>query len=160
MSNTLTLIGKPAPDFSAVAQHNETVHLADFQGKKHVILFFVKTYSCTPCRHHVRHLGKLYDKFLALDTEIVVILQGDKIDVQGFADVTDAPFPVLGDRGADIYDMFGLRESLNYTRPGSIIVDKDGKVRYARNAMYSWGWRGETDVLLEQLEEIQADKVA
>jgi len=43
--NTELNEGSPAPDFELVVSGGQTVRLADYKGKSHVVLFFVREYN-------------------------------------------------------------------------------------------------------------------
>jgi len=141
-----------APDFSLIAHNATPIRLADFQNKSHVVLFFVRTYTCYSCREHVRHLGRMYNQFKEQNAEVLVILNADMVSAQGYADVTQAPFLVLADPTHQIYELFGLgKHFLLSTRTGSVVVDKTGAITYIKSAANPWGWRHESTTLLEHL---------
>ncbi len=147
----------PAPDFTLTGHNDKTYSLSDFLGKKNVILFFVRTYACMLCREHTRHLGKIYSQIQDKDTEVLVILNSDKLGAQGYADVTNAPFPVLADPDHQVYDLYGLNKLIVLsTRTGSVIVDKAGNLSYLRNSVFPWGWSTENENLLAHLDKISA----
>ncbi len=151
------LLGQAAPDFALKDQHGQTIQLADYAGQKNLILFFVRTYACYACREHVRQLARLYERIQAQDGEVLVILNGDEIAVQGYADICDTPFPVLADPNHRIYEQFGLDKVFLFsTRTASVVVDKSGTVRYIRSAVNPWGWRTESQDLIAHLEDKQS----
>lgn len=43
--NTELDTGSPAPDFELMANTGQKIRLADFKGKSHVVLFFVREYN-------------------------------------------------------------------------------------------------------------------
>ena len=157
MPDTLTepQIGELAPNFTLKSHAGETISLEDFRGEKNVIVFFVQTYTCVSCRTHVGHLGTLYPKFQDTDTEVLVVLNGDVNDIQGYADVTQAPFPILADPDHTIYELYGLNKVfLLSTRTASAVVDKSGALSYLKTATNTWGWRQESQNLIQHLETL------
>jgi len=45
MSEELLEAGSPAPDFKLMADTGQEIGLADYKGKAHVVLFFVREYN-------------------------------------------------------------------------------------------------------------------
>lgn len=149
-------VNTPAPDFTLTSHLDQPIHLADYLGKKNVILFFVRTYNCYSCREHVAHLARTYPELQRYDAEVLVILNANVADAKRYADVTRAPFPVLADTTHEIYNLYGLNQIfLLSTRTGSVVVDKAGVVTYIRSQANPWGWRNETETLLNHLVKSQ-----
>lgn len=149
------LLNSPAPDFELTAHTGETVRLSDYHGKQSVILFFVRTYNCYACRQHVEHLVRKYTHVQDQNAAVLVILNSDLVAAQGYADVTRAPFPVLADPHHHVYDLYGLNQVfLLSTRTGSVVVNPQGRIAYMKSMTNPWGWRNETDMLLEQLKSV------
>lgn len=151
----LPLIGSSAPDFSLMAHTGKPITLSYYRGRRHVALFFVRTYTCIQCRQHVRQLAASYAEFQRHETEILVIMNADEIGVKGYADVTGAPFPILIDEDHSVYEAYGLSKHFLFaTRTASVVVDKAGQLRYFKSAANPWGWRVESDELLDQVRAL------
>jgi peroxiredoxin len=159
MTNNLILpldLYTPAPDFTLTAHTGEPIHLSDYQDKTNVVLFFVRTYTCPQCRDHVRLLGQHYNDFKGLDTEVLVVLHGDLENAKGYADVTQAPFPVLADPKHEIYERYNLNKVFLFsTRTASVVVDRAGKITYLKSATAPWTWPKETTMLLTHLRSLK-----
>lgn len=148
-------VGQLAPDFRLKSHRGDEVSLSSYHGRKNVVLFFVRTYTCYSCREHVHHLVRLYNEFQKYDAEVLVILNADQQAAIGYADITRAPFPVLSDPDHSIYEQYGLHKvMLLSTRSGSVVVDKDGKISYLRALTNPWAWRTETQNLIEHLKSL------
>jgi len=66
--------GEPAPSFTLpIANGVGSVSLADYQGKRPVLLAFFRGLYCAFCRRHIGHLGGTRDKLLAAGVETLAI---------------------------------------------------------------------------------------
>lgn len=142
-------IGSISPDFRLLATNGQQIALTDFRGKKNVIVFFIRETSCAQCRTHVAQLGKMYEQFLEADTEIIVILGEDKENAKKYADSIDLPFPILCDPDRAVYHLYELEKYfLLFQRTASLVVDKDGIVRYLKRTTVPNVWLQESRELL------------
>lgn len=70
-----------------------------------------------------------------METEVLVIGGGELEDAKRVARLTNAPFPVLADKRRVIYEKYGLDKIVwAWQRSATIIVDKNGIVRYFHRA--------------------------
>jgi peroxiredoxin len=68
--------GEPAPDFVLPAVNldgTETVSLADYRGKRPVLLAMMRGLYCAFCRRHIAQLGTTREKLKALGVEVLAI---------------------------------------------------------------------------------------
>jgi peroxiredoxin Q/BCP len=143
-------INDKAPNFTLTSHEDKTVSLSGYD--KNVILFFVRTTNCYECRQHVEHLARLYPQIQEKNAEVLVIVHADEATVKQYAASVRAPFPVLADPTHQVYEEYGLnRVWLFSTRSGSLIVDKDGTVRYAKNSIVPFQWVKESDEVMAAL---------
>jgi peroxiredoxin len=138
-------IGSLAPDFSLLATNGQKISLTDFRGKANVIVFFIRETTCPQCRTHVAHLGRMYDQFREANTEVVVILgEGDQ-KAREYAESIGLPFPILCDPDRAVYNLYELEKYfLLFQRTASLVVDKDGIVRYLKRTTVPNVWLQES----------------
>src|SRR5690348_3111684 len=105
------------------------------------------------CRSHVAQLGRLYSQFQAADAEVLVVL-GDTLErATRYAASLQVPFPVLADPNHEIYHRFDLeRVYLVIQRTASVVVDRDGTIRYLKRATNPQTWLKESQELLEVVQ--------
>ncbi len=138
-------IGSLAPDFKLRATNGQEIALTDFRGKSNVIVFFIRETSCPQCRTHVTQLGRMYDQFRAAGAEIIVILGEDVEKSREYADGIGLPFPILADPDRAIYHLYELEKYfLLFQRTASLVVDKDGLVRYLKRTTVPNVWLQES----------------
>ena len=148
-------IGSTAPDFM-LDMGEGSVSLADYQGKAHVVLYFMRAFDCPVCQHHVARLGRIYPTLQAQRTAVLVVGAGRGEDAAKLRERFNLPFPVVADAEGSIYRQFGLNKALNMIQQsGSFLIDMDGVVRYANRSTLPTGALNET-LLLRAIEHTQA----
>ena len=142
-------IGSLAPDFKLLATNGQNVSLTDFRAKNNVIVFFIRETTCPQCRTHVAQLGRMYEQFKEAGTEVIVIL-GEGIEkAREYANEIGLPFPILCDPDRAVYNLYELEKYfLLFQRTASLVVDKDGIVRYLKRTTVPNVWLQESRELL------------
>lgn len=138
-------IGSLAPDFSLLATNGQKISLTDFRSKKNVIVFFIRETTCGQCRTHVAQLGKMYAQFREAGAEVIVVLGNDITTAKEYAEGISLPFPVLSDPDRAVYRLYELEKYfLLFQRTASLVIDKDGIVRYLKRTTMPNVWLQET----------------
>lgn len=138
------LLSKTAPDFSLAALDARTISLANYKGKKKVVLSYWASW-CLPCRAEMPELRDFYKRYHREDSDfeiLAVSLDDDTKDAEDYATAEKLPFPVLLDprgRVANSYSVDGI--------PTLFVIDKDGKVTYVQEGLQG----GLSFVLMAQL---------
>lgn len=115
--------GAPAPDFTLTTLDGKKASLGDFRGKV-VLLNFFATW-CPPCRAEMPDLEATYKELKGKGLEIVAIdLQEDNATVSGFTKSLGLTFPILLDRGADVFGQYHITGL-----PTTFFIDRDGVIR-------------------------------
>jgi peroxiredoxin len=138
-------IGSLAPNFNLLATNGQDISLSDFRGKSNVILFFIRETSCWQCRTHVTQLGKMYNDFKEAGAEVLVILGEGIEQAKAYADGIKLPFPILCDPDRAVYHLYELEKYfLLFQRTASLVIDKDGVVRYLKRTTVPNVWLQES----------------
>lgn len=119
------LVGKSAPDFSALTLDGRTVALSDFRGQKQVVVAFWASW-CGPCRMEMPTLIQFYknNHSDASDFEILAVsIDEDPKEAANFASAMKLKFPVLLDSTQKMAKAYGV-EGI----PTMFVIDKAGKV--------------------------------
>ncbi|HET7143564.1 MAG TPA: redoxin domain-containing protein [Anaerolineales bacterium] len=97
------------------------------------------------CRAHVSQLGKLYEQFKEAGAEIIVILGEDVEKARKYAEGNKLPFPILSDPHRAVYQLYELEKYfMLYQRTASLVIDRQGVVRYLKRTTVPNVWLQET----------------
>ncbi|MFM1992726.1 MAG: hypothetical protein RL600_554 [Actinomycetota bacterium] len=91
------IIGDPAPEFELVNQYGETVSLADFRGKKPVVLVFYPLAFSGICTGELCEIRDNFAKFENENVELLAISVDSKFVQKQFAEQEGYKFSVLAD---------------------------------------------------------------
>jgi peroxiredoxin len=134
------LIGKQAPDFRLTTLDGHTVSLADFRGRKKVVIGFWASW-CGPCRMEMPALGRLYKSTHKDDANfefLAISMDDDRAAAETASKNDKLPFPVLMDsagKTAGAYEVEAI--------PTLLLVDEQGKVTWGET-----GFQSATEIML------------
>lgn len=131
-------VGHAAPDFTAPDVQGRPVRLADFRGKRAVLLNFWATW-CVPCRLEMPTMEHAYREYKDLGLEILAV----SIDVGNppvvaatvvqFMEELKLTFPALLDPEMEVarrYRVFGI--------PITFLIDREGIIRGRKPGFRDW----------------------
>jgi peroxiredoxin len=105
------------------------------------------------CRQHVGQLGRLYPQFQSAGAQVIVILGDTPERARRYAETLHTPFPVLSDPDRAVYHRFGLDKTMFVIqRTASVVVDRQGIVRYIKRASNPMTWLQESQELLKVVQ--------
>ena len=141
------------------------IKIADYAGKKHVILVFTEGFNgmlCPFCKTQTSRLIANYEKFKQRDCEIIVVYPGpdDKLDefIEAALNtekeqVDDVPFPIALDKGFLATDFLDIHSM--HAHPSTYLVDKNGNVQFAYVGTDMTADRPSVKALLSRLDQLQ-----
>ena len=113
-----------APDFTLHAMDGPNLRLKEQRGRVVMVNFWATW--CGPCRQEMPQLNRLYEKYKSSGFVLLGVNVDDDTkkaaEVAGKLGVT---FPVLLDTDKSVSKLYDLS-----TMPSTVIIDRDGKVRY------------------------------
>ena len=124
-------VGDKAPDFRLRDQNGKDVSLADFRGKKAVVLYFYPKDETPGCTKEACSFRDSYEDFVRAGAEVIGV-SGDSVDKhQSFAAHHRLPFTLLADEGNKLRKTYGVPATL-WILPGRVtyVIDKQGTVRH------------------------------
>ncbi|OYD07062.1 thioredoxin-dependent thiol peroxidase [Paludifilum halophilum] len=127
--------GDQAPDFSLPATHGENVSLADYRGKKNVVLYFYPKDNTPGCTAESCDFRDRKDQFADLDTVILGVSLDDLKSHEKFIQKYELPFLLLSDTEAEVSQAYGVYKEKNMfgkkkwgIERSTFIIDKEGKL--------------------------------
>jgi peroxiredoxin len=134
----------PAPDFTLRTLDGQKLRLGEQRGRV-VLVNFWATW-CGPCRQEMPHLNKLYEKYKSSGFVLLgVNVDDDTRQAAGVADKLGVKFPVLPDADKRVSKQYDLS-----AMPSTVLIDRDGKVRYLHRGYQS----GYEDTYDKQIREL------
>jgi len=124
---TPAIVNKPAPEFSLSSLDGRTISLADYHGKKKLVVSFWASW-CGPCRMEMPALRAFYEKYRKSSDNfelLAVSIDENRRDAETFATEEKLPFPVLLDLTSKTADAFGVDGI-----PTLFVIDENGKIIY------------------------------
>jgi peroxiredoxin len=132
-AETRTLkVGDVAPDFTLKSHVREDWHLADFRGKKNVVLAFVPFAFSRVCSAQLPAYERELERFRDAETEVVGISMDSVYALDAWSQAMRTSFPLLSDfypQGA-VVDLYGLRHPAGMSERAIIVIDKQGIIRH------------------------------
>lgn len=124
-------VGDTAPQFTLKDQSNQDVSLAQFVGKKKVLLAFFPFAFSPPCTDELNCFRTDLDKFRTQDVEVLGISVDSVWTQKAFAASINANYPLLSDFSKEVSKAYGVLRPEGFTNRAYIMIGKDGKVEYA-----------------------------
>lgn len=117
-------VGQKAADFTLRASSGQNIKLSEQRGKVVMINFWATW--CAPCREEMPHLNKLHEQYRKAGFVLLGVNVDDKAAAaEAMARELKIVFPVLFDTDKQVsrrYDVDAM--------PSTLLIDRDGKVRY------------------------------
>lgn len=124
-------VGDRAPDFSLPDQNGRVVNLAEFRGKKPVVLAFYPRASTPGCTKEVRAYQGDIARFEAAGVQVLGISLDSPERNRKFAAETGASFPLLCDTGKQVTKAYGVLHFTHlFANRVTFVIDKDGMIQY------------------------------
>jgi peroxiredoxin len=133
-----------APDFTLRSMGGPNLRLQEQRGNV-VMMNFWATW-CGPCRQEIPQLNKLFERYRASGFVLLGVNVDD--DARNAADVATklgVKFPLLLDTEKAVSRLYELS-----TMPSTVLIDRDGKVRYLHRGYVA----GYEDVYDKQIREL------
>lgn len=128
-----------APDFALRTLDGPNLRLKEQRGRVVMVNFWATW--CGPCRVEMPHLVRLYEKYRASGFQLLgVNIDEDPRQAANLAQKLGLTFPILLDTDKRVSRLYDLS-----TMPSTVLIDRDGKVRYVHR-----GYRDGYEAMYEQ----------
>jgi peroxiredoxin len=124
-------VGKPAPDFSVKTADGKHLRLADFKGKKNVVLVFYQGSFCSVCGAQLSNIQSHLSAFKDQDTDVIAISADDEAHAMQSIGEHGLTFNVVPDADKKIIKQYGVANvsKRGIAWPSLFVVDKKGIVQ-------------------------------
>jgi len=147
--------GDKAPDFKGIDQHENTIQLSDYAGKK-LILFFYPKDNTPGCTAEACNLRDNYDALREKGYELLGVSPDSVRKHQNFIKKHDLPFPLLADTEKEVlnaYGVWGPKKFMGREYDGvhrtTFIIDEEGRIEKVFNKVKT---KAHTEQIQEAME--------
>jgi peroxiredoxin Q/BCP len=118
--------GAVAPNFTLSSHDGRTVSLADYKGKKNVILYFYPKDDTPGCTKEACTFRDDIEIFKNADTEILGVSTDTIKSHQKFVDKFKLNFPLLADDKKEVTKRYGALGLTGSAKRMTFLIDKNG----------------------------------
>lgn len=128
------VVGAQAPDFTLKDQNNQEVSLADFRGRKAVLLVFYPLAFSGTCQGELAEIRDNLTEYANDYVQVLTVSVDSTYSHKIWAEREGYNFPLLADfwphgAVAQAYGVFN--DNRGFADRGTFVIDKQGVVRYA-----------------------------
>ncbi len=127
--------GDPVPRFSLVDQDGKTFKVADYIGKKVMVIYFYPKDESMVCTKEACAFRDSFNEFTKAGAIVVGINAGTVASHKTFQQHYKLPFILLSDPDNKVYTMFGVKTSMFMPGRETFVVNLKGKIVYTHTAM-------------------------
>ena len=139
-------IGDPAPLFSLRDQNDSVFNIADYLGKKVLVIYFYPKDESSVCTKEACSFRDSYSDFTKSGAIVIGINSGSVESHKKFMENHRLPFTLLSDPGNKVLKMFGVKGKFVFTGRETFVIDKSGKIVFTYNS-FTNGPRHEQEAL-------------
>jgi len=122
-------VGDKAPDFSLKGTDGKTHSLADYKGKKAVVLAWFPKASTPGCTAQCTSYAKSGSPLKGLDVAYFTASVDQPEANQKFARQVGADYPILSDTDKEVAKAYGVLNERGMANRWTFYIDKDGVIR-------------------------------
>ena len=128
-------VGDAAPDFDLPDASGGRVRLADFKGKRGVVLYFYPKDDTPGCTKEACSFRDSYEEFRDAGAEVIGVSSDSEASHRSFAEKYRLPFVLVADAGGELRKRYGVPSTLGLL-PGRVtyVIDREGTVRHVFNS--------------------------
>ena len=121
-------VGDLAPDFELQASDGNTYRLADFRGRQAVVVAWFPKAFTSGCTIECKSLAENGHLIREYDVSYFMASVDRVEDNTGFAEATNADFPLLSDPGKQTARAFGVLNAMGLASRHTFYIDLDGRI--------------------------------
>lgn len=116
------------PDFRLTNSEGQRVATSDYRGHRNLVLAFVGSPSCGPCRQLLVNLAQSYPQFVAQEAEVLAVVQCSRREAELIKREDGVPFPVLADEDGQVHRAVGAWTADEKPMAVIYITDRFGEI--------------------------------
>jgi len=131
-------VGDHAPDFTATTYDGNKISLADFLGKRALVLFFYPKDGTPICTQEVCAFRDSYQQFVDAGADVIGV-SGDSAERhRTFAQQHKLSFPLISDADGSLRKAFAVPKTMGLF-PGRVtyVIDQEGIIRQIFSAQFA-----------------------
>ncbi len=155
--------GQAAPQFVLPDADMQTVSLASFKGRKHVVLYFYPRDGTPGCTMVTTDFSDHEDQFGKCECVVLGVSRDDCLTHADFRDRQGVTIPLLSDPEGEICRLYGViqeKETDGVRHEclvrSTFVIDKKGVIRHAA---YGINPRGHVAEVFDRVKQLSRDKV-
>jgi peroxiredoxin (alkyl hydroperoxide reductase subunit C) len=128
-------VGSLAPDFALLNQHRSTVSLADFRGRKNVVIAFHPLAFTPVCSAQVQTYERERPRLDALDTHVLIVSNDAGPSKKAWGDsLGGVTYDLLSDfhPHGEVASRYGVLRDDGLSERAIFLVDKTGVIRWTK----------------------------
>lgn len=131
-------VGDHAPDFSATTHDGNKIRLADFLGKRALVLFFYPKDGTPICTQEVCAFRDSYEQFIDAGADVIGVSGDTEESHRTFARQHKLLFPLISDADGSLRKAFEVPKTLGLF-PGRVtyVIDQAGIIRQIFSAQFA-----------------------
>jgi peroxiredoxin Q/BCP len=131
-------VGDAAPDLELSSHNGEQIRLADYRGKKAVVVFFYPKDGTPVCTKEACAFRDAYEDFVEAGAVVIGVSGDSAARHQAFASSHRLPFVLVSDKDGAARRAFGVSKSMGLL-PGRVtyVIDREGTVRHVFRSQFA-----------------------
>ena len=146
---------EPAPAFTLPTVADEQVSLADHVGRHNTLLYFSEGIGCAPCFDQIVDLEADWDRFAALNVEMVSVMIDPMEELKAEIDRLGIRGIVAADEDKSVSWEYDAMEASMHpgVKPGHtfVLVNKAGQM------IWRWDWIGHGKPMYVEVDDVYKD---
>ncbi|MEP7345254.1 MAG: redoxin domain-containing protein [Gemmatimonadaceae bacterium] len=132
MTDHVPAVGETAPDFSLASTSDRPIALADYRGKKSVLLAFFPLAFSSVCTAEMCAFRDDVEKFASEDVVVIPISVDSTWSLKEFKSKHSIPQELASDFKRDVARLYGvLHTERFFSKRAYFLIDREGIVRWA-----------------------------
>jgi len=131
-------VGDTVPLFTLKDQDNQEINIADYKGKKAMVIYFYPKDDTPGCTKQACKFRDEFEVFTDLNVKVIGISADDVASHKSFAEKYRLPFTLLADTDNKVRKLFGVPKNMLGLIPGRVtyIVDRTGTIIHTFNSQF------------------------